>query len=546
MNIDHLLLPWKNQLLEDYYDSSHSSSISLFFSYNPWKEINFQRRYQYLQDRKVSVPRELLVQALRSYYGSQTLHPKVETNLNRLLDPKSCVVIGGHQACLMTGPLFTLYKAVTIIQLATREEERLGVPVIPVFWIAGEDHDYEEVNHIWICDLDQQLVKESLTHSSSSINRRPISSIPIESEMMIQWLRKISQKLPDTVYKKEWLSACKQVIQSSQTWSQLFGQLMNLLFQHWGLLLMDAADVHIRRLETPFFIDLVHNNEQIGRQIQESAKLLKTHQYESSIHIEPDHSHLFIHLNEERFPLFRQGEVWMTRDGSQRFTTKELIQMAKTTPEKLSNNVLTRPLMQEFLFPTLAYVGGPGEISYWALLKDTFTLMGLQMPIVYPRSHITLVDQTAWKRMQQFQLEWSDLFYRFEQKRDEWLQKESTIDMNQVFEFADREIDKIYQKLIKTLKQNVGVHMEDIGLRNQKYVKKQLQYLRSYSERMIEEQYQHQLRRFDEIAIRLLPLNQLQERVYNLIQVWNQHGIQWLDDIIQQPLLTGEHHLVRL
>lgn len=154
MNIDHLRLPWKNQLLEDYYDRSHSSSISSFFSYNPWKDIHFQQRYQYLQNQKDLVSRKQLVSALRSYYGNHTLHPKVEANLDRLLDPRSCVVIGGHQACLMTGPLYTLYKAVTVIQLAKREEERLGVPVIPVFWIAGEDHDYEEVNHIWICDLD--------------------------------------------------------------------------------------------------------------------------------------------------------------------------------------------------------------------------------------------------------------------------------------------------------------------------------------------------------------------------------------------------------
>lgn len=545
MNIDSLRLPKENQLLEDYHDRFQSSMMHSFFSYDPWAEKSYHERYAYLRsERPKSLMRKELIHVIRSHYGDERLHPKLEKNLIRFADEKSCVVIGGHQACLLTGPLYTLYKAVTIIQLAAREEKRLGVPVIPIFWIAGEDHDYEEVNHIWIRDTKEKITKQSFSSDPMKMNRLAISSIEFDQVQMKQWIEQLSQQLPDTPFKKEWIQKCKHMITSVRTWSQLFASLMRTLFDQWGLVLIDASDHKLRQLESKFFIQLIEQNEEISQQLQKHASMLEGHHYHLPVHLEPNHAHLFIDIADERFPLFRHGELWMTRDGLHRFSQQELLQIAEETPERLSNNVLTRPLMQEYLFPTLIFVGGPGEIAYWSLLKSTFSAVNLQMPIVYPRLQLTLVDQTAWKRMKAYDLNWDDVLYHFAQRKSDWLRKQEQIDLSQLFQSVDHQLDEIYRSIIDTLKPELGTHFEEIGQKNRKRTDREFAYLHQYALRMFEDKHQHELRQLDQIAVRLVPLEKRQERVYNLIQFWNEFGLDWLDDLIDSPLITeGNDHL---
>lgn len=549
MNIDHLQIPYKNKLVADFHDHFQSSTIASLFSYNPWDEDSYLQRYQYLQmHRQEPFTRKQLVEVLRKSYGDEELPPTVEANLVRFEDEKSCVVIGGHQAGLMTGPLYTIYKAITIIQMARREEERLGVPVIPLFWVAGEDHDYEEVNHIWIRDLQENISKQVYASDPSRTNRVAISSMKLDQKKMEQWVEHLSSQLPDTLYKDEWIHTCRQITTSVTTWSQFFVAFMRTLFDQYGLLFIDATNPHLRQLESHFFVKLIKRNEEIRRQLWSTGQVLNEQHYDVPVHLEANHANLFIEIQGERFPLFHQHDMWVTRDGMHRFTSQQLIQIAEQTPERLSNNVLTRPLMQEYVFPTLVFVGGAGEIQYWSLLKSAFSTVGLQMPIVYPRIGVTLVEPLAWKRIKTLGLTWDDVFFRLEEKREVWLHQQSKIDLNQLFQSTNDQIDQIYHQLLNTLQEELGEHIKEIGQKNRKNIKREIDYLHRYAAKMITAKYKHQLRRFDEIAVRLLPAQKLQERVYNLIQIWNQFGLSWLNQLIEQPLLTDQHEhiLVRL
>lgn len=550
MNIDYLHLPWENRLLADFYQSFDRSFVSTLFTYNPWREDSFRQRYQYLQKtRSESFPRRDLIKVFRAQYGRARIHPQIETNLKRLEDQRSCVVIGGQQAGLLTGPLYTLYKAITIIQLAQREEKRLGVPVIPVFWIAGEDHDFDEVNHIWIRDAHEQ-VKKQIYHlsSSRSFNRISVSHLTFDRSRMLEWLIQLSNQFPDTPYKDEWLRMSEAILSSVQTWGQFFFRMMQALFSKWGLLLIDSTNIDLRRLESKFFIRLIKENPQLRKIFLETNHNCQKNQYHTHVKILGNHSHLFIYIHGERYPLFHSQDRWITGEGFPDWSTEELLRMAEESPEMLSNNVLSRPLMQEYLFPTLAFVGGPSEIAYWSLLRRAFERMDLEMPIVYPRVQITLVDQTSSKRMRHFQFTWKDLFMHFEQKKREWLHEKVNLDIDQLFQKTSQEINQIHQSLIDQLEKHLPMHLGEIGEKNREKLNAQLRYLRNYVQRIVAEQYQTELRRMNEIVVRLFPLQRPQERVFNLIQFWNEHGLQWLDQLIQQPLLSRPnfHHLVHI
>lgn len=550
MNIECIRLQAQNRLINDYHSKSQTSPfMHSLFSYNPWKEKSYITRYEYLQSTRTEpFDRQQLIAAIRSQYGKQLLHENVELNLERLLDQRSCVVIGGQQAGLLTGPLYTIHKAITIIQLAKREEAHLGVPVIPVFWIAGEDHDFAEVNHIWMRDLQGNVSKQAYLANSSGSERMAISDIPVDENQMLAWLTDVSDQLPDTVYKAEWLDVCKSLIAQSTTWSHFFALFMQMLFDQFGLLLIDSTNVQLRKLESQFFVRLIEQNTQLQQLSKESAAKVRNHEYDLSVDLADGQANLFITVAGERLPLFFEADTWFTRDGVHRWTTEQMIQIAQESPELLSNNVITRPLMQEYLFPTLSFVGGPGEIAYWSMLNDLFTAASLQMPIVYPRLQITLVDQTAWKRMQAFDLSWEDVFLRFAEKKEAWLADQSRIALDPLFAESRQELDQLYRNLVQKLTPVLGKHIADIGETNQRKSEEQLNYLHRYAKWMVEERYEHELRRFDEIATRLLPRQKPQERVYNLIQIWNTSGLDWLTQLTLQPLLSesGEQIMVRI
>lgn len=549
MNIDYLYLPSENRLIEDFYQQFDSSFVSTLFSYNPWDGKSYERRYQILQERREEkLSRSELVQAFRSQYGHAKLHPQVERNLQRLEDQRSCVVIGGQQAGLLTGPLYTIYKAITIIQLAQREEKRLGVPVVPVFWIAGEDHDFEEVNHIWVRDLQGDIKKLSFQRrSSTTLNRYSVSSLPLDRPAMLQWLEQLSHQLPDTPYKVEWLQVSQTIVSSAKTWGQFFFEMMQMLFNRWGLLLIDSTNLVLRRLESKFFIRLIERNQQLREWFGKTEQSCKENQYQTPVKLEENHAHLFINIQGERYPLFNYQDIWMTRDGLYRWSTKELLRIAEETPERLSNNVLTRPLMQEYLFPTLASVCGSNEIAYWSLLRQAFALMDLEMPIVYPRTQITLVDPTSFKRMRRFQFTWEDLFFHFERKKEDWLNQKVEVDIDQLFQRANQDMEQIHQALVDQLEQHLHLQIHVIGKKNREKIKAQMDYLRKFVKQMVEQRFAIELRRMDELKTRLLPLQKPQERVYNFFQLWNNYGRKWFEQLVELPLLQkpSHHHLIQ-
>ncbi|MFC7442317.1 bacillithiol biosynthesis cysteine-adding enzyme BshC [Laceyella putida] len=542
MDIKAIKLPVGNPFIERYLtDEEWMRSI---YEYNPWDEQSVRARAEYIEREWNGADRKELAEVIRAYHAPELFSPAVERNLTRLAEPNSLVVIGGQQAGLLTGPLYTLYKAITLIQLAKQEEARLGCPVIPVFWIAGEDHDSEEVDHIYIRDSEASLTKVSWTGPLTSKNS--LSLQEIQPETMFAWLDELSQTVGDSEFKKGWLEELRMLATEPMSWTRYFARIMHRLFGREGLLLIDSSDPGLRRLETPFFITLIKRSAEIHHRVLQTNANLVAAGLPEPVHFQEMQGNLFLLEGGERQALFRVGMEWVTKNGETRLPETELIKIATESPERLSNNVITRPLMQEYLFPTLHFVGGPGEVAYWSLLKSAFAQVGLKMPIVRPRLQLTVLDRRVQKRMAEFQLSETDVLTNLETKREAWLAKQIPFPLAERFAAVKQAIAREYGSLMADLERGIGGNLREIGAKNQAKIMEQVEYYHHFAERMIREKHQVELRHWDELAIAVVPEGKPQERVYNFLSLWNDWGLDWLNRLIETPLLEenepGAHY----
>lgn len=543
MKIECIKNPWHNRLVEDYLQSEHQ--IHSFFSYHPLQSSSYQLRAQeIISSLSQRVDRNKLVEVLYAYHQPELLHPAIERNLERLRQTDSLVVIGGQQAGLLSGPLYTIHKVFTIIELARRQEEALGKPVIPVFWIAGEDHDLDEVNHIYM-QTSQGIEKKRYLLEVDHPNKQAVSQLPLDQNQFSNWLQELSTFYVDTPFKGEWLQTCKQLSQDQPTWGRFFARLLHHLFGEYGLLLIDSSDSQVRQIESEFFIKLIKQNEAIQTSVQNAVDRLTAEGYPDPIHLQSNQGHLFLISNNQRFLLERHGDRWQTKEGDQSFTTVQLCEIAQKSPERLSNNVVTRPLMQEYLFPVLAFVAGPGEIAYWSLLKEAFMHTGLSMPIVYPRYQMTLVERHMEMRKTEFGHSWETYLTQGAEKREEWLKSQFSIDIEPLFASIKEQMQQLYHPITQQIYAQIGRQTGEMGQKNMAKITEQIDFYQKFVERTMHEIHETTLRHWDELLEGIVPNHQPQERVYNLIYYWNAYGLHWIDRVLnllrdKQPI----HHFI--
>lgn len=224
-----------------------------FFHYSPYEHASYEQRAADLKER--TFERKRLAEVIRDYLAAYRLTPAIKRHLIQLEEENSVVVLGGQQAGLLSGPLYTMYKAITILQLAKQQEEKLGIPVIPIFWIAGEDHDLQEVNHVYVprkqgIRMDKLTVDDPSEAQKWSMADRPLPKSEIE-----HWLTLFFDAQPETEFTNEIKGTLFTLLEQSDTYVDFFARIMHDCFGEFGLLMVQSADRRLRQLETAGFLD---------------------------------------------------------------------------------------------------------------------------------------------------------------------------------------------------------------------------------------------------------------------------------------------------
>jgi bacillithiol biosynthesis cysteine-adding enzyme BshC len=539
------VLKWQsNQLLaENYID--RSAKADHLFDYHFADSEDWMKRAAYLNESQApKSDREQLVNVLTAYnerVGNSSISLQ---NACQLLDSSTLTIVGGQQAGLFGGPLLVIYKAITIIQLAREWSGKLQRSVIPVFWIAGEDHDFDEANHMYYLSSQLQVEKIKVEHPTGW--RTSISKLPITADAWQQALEALEASLIDTEFKPALLQKLRSLTNGSSTLTDNFAGWMASLFGEYGLVLLDSDDPALRRVEAAMFEQLIVRNEEVGEALLQSKQQVEAAGYQAQAEISVNGANLFIFEGDQRLLLQRNGHLFTDKKKDCSYSKHELLELAATEPQRLSNNVMTRPLMQEFLFPVLATVLGQGEIAYWALTRKAFHLFGMQMPIMAPRLEFTLVEGKVHNHMDKYGLTMDDIRFRFDEKQRQWLNDRDTLQLAEKFDSVKSGFRDSYVPLIESLG-TINSGVQKLGDTNLAKIMEQIEYLEAKASDSHKAQFDAALRQLERIRLTILPLAKPQERVYNVFAYLNRYGNDWIKNLIETPLpIDGMHRVYYL
>jgi bacillithiol biosynthesis cysteine-adding enzyme BshC len=530
-------LPQLNRLTSDYV--SGKTSALQFFHYSPHDPTSINQRYGDIMKR--SFPRDQLANVIEHYISRWTISDAQRIQLERLRQDNSVVVIGGQQAGLLTGPLYTMYKVMTIIHLAKKQEERLGVPVVPVFWIAGEDHDFDEINHVYMPRPTGDRMQKVTMQDEHSRIRQSISQRRLPKTEVESWLEEVYSYWKETEFSAEVKQLIGHSLDQAKTYVDFFAGLLHFFFAKHGLLLIDSADPALRLLESDPFQMIIHNYREIDLHVRQEVARMKQTGYTPQLELGEKAALLFVHHDQERLLLELDDGLFKTKDGRFTYTEKELIKLANEEPWQLSNNVITRPFMQEVLFPTLCFVAGPGEVAYWALFRRYFEHLGLLLPVIIPRLQITLVEPHIANMMKKYNLDMDTVIHSFETFKKKWLAEQDELDLDRAFQMVKREINALYQPLIEKIG-HINRGLIDLGHKNLNKVLEQVDYLHKRSAAEFKTQHEAALRQFDKIKQAIYPEGKLQERMFNPFYFFNKYGVELLDVLMDETYDYNDNH----
>jgi len=512
------------------------------FGSHPSIAEDWRKRAQLLDRTEAGrIEKSELASVLRDYQARLVPSEAVDRSIEELARPGSLAVVGGQQAGLFGGALLIAYKAISVIQAARHAESLLGRKVVPVFWIAGEDHDFDEANHLYVANAEGKPRRVRLDRPDGA--RHSVSRTPLTEEQWTAAIEQLAETLPDSEFKPGLLDRLRGYSGDAPTLTLAFARLLSEWFGPEGLVLLDADDPKLRRLEAPMFRRLIEDNESLEHALKQGEEKVGELGYSVQAPLAQSCANLFLHSEHGRLLLFREENGFADKKKLRAYSREELLALADRSPEALSNNALTRPMMQEYVLPVLATVLGPSEIAYWAGLGQAFGQFSLELPILVPRQSFTYLEPGIDKLLSKYEVTVTDIMSGGERLRDEWLQAQDKWRLEERFEEVRAGIAALYAPLLDTLAE-IQPALGDLGGVNQGRLMEQIAYLEKRAADAVAKQHDVSLRQWDRMRESLWPLGKPQERTLGTLHFLNRFGPNWLKEWLNVPFdVTGGHRL---
>ncbi|MBU9712412.1 bacillithiol biosynthesis cysteine-adding enzyme BshC [Evansella tamaricis] len=522
----------EDKLLMDFYD--YSLSIE-----------DLHKRYGELSNRNYQ--RAELVVALTDYNKKYTSSEKTFSQINRLLSDDTVVLVGGQQTGVLSGPIYTPNKIISILHYAETMEQQLNKPVIPIFWLAGEDHDVDEINHTYV--HHGSYVKKVRILERNDI-KTPASERKIPRAEALEMIKTMFRSLRETEQTPELYQSLVRDLDKELTYVDWCSLILHRLFKDTGIILMDAHDPQIRALEKPYFKDMIKKNNIIREEFLSGANRFKLAGFGEPIEMDEVNAHLFFHEQKQRFLLESSGNIFKEKNGIRSWETLDLLRLFDDDQIELSNNVVTRPIMQDLLLPVIGFMAGPGELKYWGTLQKVFHTFQIKMPPIIPRLHISFVSRRTKKNLFWIGVNPDTVSQRGVQDlKEEWIVKNKSTDIQDSFVVVNKTVEDIFLKLGTTI-DPFGEEGKNIHHKYKKIVQDQFAQFERKLDDLIVGQLTHGTRRFDEVEAELFPDGNLQERYLNIYPFLNEYSTDLLQRVVKElrPTmdLKGKHLYIYL
>lgn len=494
-----------SQLIIDYLDQN--SDVQSLYEHFPTIE-NFEKQIADKSDSYLNSHREILVDELESQYKGFKTSQLTHKNILSLKSENTFTVTTGHQLNLFTGPLYFLYKIVSTINLCKQLKKSYpSYDFVPVYWMATEDHDFEEINHFNF--QGKKIVWQR--ESSGSVGR-------LNTEGLTEVADVFFKALGNSVHAQMLQSLFAEAYLKHENLSAATRFLVNELFGEYGLVILGADSAELKELFAPYIKEELTNKTSF-KTISETNEFLSRKNYE--IQVNPREINLFYLTENLRERIIEKEGQYLVNNTDTSFSREELFKEIEIHPERFSPNVMLRPLYQEVILPNLCYIGGGGEIAYWLQLKEYFNKVDVSFPILLLRNSVLLVPEKLNKKTESLSISLADLFLSKEVLKTRYVKQisEINIDFTSQKEHLKKQFEALYLLTQKTDKSFMGaVSAQE---------KKQIKGLENLEKRLLKaqkRQFSDKLYRLELLQNELFPNGSLQERSHNFAQWYIEYG----------------------
>jgi bacillithiol biosynthesis cysteine-adding enzyme BshC len=495
-------VPHTARLFTDFL--SYAPKVQQFYPrsprFNEWfREESASLEYDSERRARVSA---VLERQNRSWNAS----PKTLQNIERLRRGASAVV-SGQQVGLFGGSSFSLFKALTAAKLA-EQATNAGVDSVPVFWLATDDHDLAEVNHVIIPAADGSLHR--LTAPSQGASDAPVGTVKFGSE-----IESVVAQARELLGDSETSNLLADAYRPGETFGSAYARLFAALFAEWGIILLDASDPEIHQLSQPVFHAAIDQSAQLTEALLARGKEIESAGYHQQVKVTPSSTLLFAIQNGPRVPVHRRANAAVGEEefviGEEKTSRADLLLRIAASPEMFSANVLLRPVVQDYLLPTIAYAGGAAEIAYFAQAGVVYEALLKRVTPIVMRFSATLVESKPQSLLQKYRLDLPDVFQGPEALRAKLASRTLSAEVQESFEKASLSLKKSLSTVRESLEQ-LDKTLIDAASNAESKMQYQLDQLRSRAARA-ELRHSEVLGRHAELLSNLLyPNKGLQER----------------------------------
>jgi len=510
---------------------------------------NFRNKDEFLNIfRSVSelnkTDRVNLVEIIQKQYDPAQISEKTTSNLELLKSKKTLAVVTGQQLGVLGGPLYTFYKIISAIKLSTFLSERYDdYKFVPVFWLEGDDHDFNEIRSVDL--INNENVTQKFSYGEEIPEDEDHGSVGFLdlNESIETFFAEIKNNIRNTEFTDSLFEKIQSFYSNGKPLKQAFRELIFWLFDKYGLIIFDPQDKEIKSLMKPVFKkELTDFRKHTEKLVRVSAEL--DDKYHAQVKVRP--VNIFYNTDGGRFLIDPVDEEFRLRKKRKKFSYDELINLIETEPENFSANVLLRPICQDYVLPTAFYIGGPSEIAYFAQVIPLYDFFDIAAPVIYPRSSATIVEKNIQSVIDKYDLQMEHVFWDPETLKEKILSSMSQITISDIFAEANDKVDVALDQL----KEKLFEFDKTISDASTKYRQKIFNYLDELKGKALDAQkrkHETTLRQIDKVSSALFPNGTLQERELNFLYFSNKYGDELIGKIFEELAINKyEHQFIKI
>ena len=535
--VDVRRFPWIRPLAGDY--AHNYERIEGLYAGNPveadaWRDA-VRRAQQHTRNRTQ------LVEVLQAQQHHRSAPVESRAAAARLADPAAVAVVTGQQAGVFGGPLYTLLKAISAIQLARRTEREQGVPAVAIFWVEAEDHDWEEVRSCTVLDAEFQPRTVTLAELEGA-GELPVAKLQLDARVE-QAITDLASALQPTEFTANVLDAVRAAWAPGRGLACAFATWIETLLGPYGLVVFESADPAAKPLVGDLFARELGAPGRTAALAAQAGEALAARGHAPQVVSQPDSVSLFS-LDPIRRSIRRQGDQLAI--GDETHSVESVARKASEQPAAFSPNVLLRPIVQDTLFPTICYVAGPSELAYLGQLRGVYEQFGVPMPLMFPRATATLLDSGATRFLAKYGVPFEDLRTPDESALNRLLESQLPAVVEESLRDAASAAQAAMARVIKALPQ-LDPTLEGAAKTTLGKMEHELQSLHGKVIHAAKKRDETLRRQFTRAQAQAFPHGHPQERTLAIVYFLNKYGPGIVDLLLEElPIDLGQHWLVTL